>query len=102
MESIEQAKELLKLCDESEIRRTNSAIDLLNETKLDQASIIAACLYMPFSDEKISKEEIVEKFGEEVFNMLHGLIELHKVQYNNEEEEAENIRKNIFCARKRF
>lgn len=102
MESIEQAKELLKLCDESEIRRTNSAIDLLNETKLDQASIIAACLYMPFSDEKISKEEIVDKFGEEVFNMLHGLIELHKVQYNNEEEEAENIRKMYFALAKDF
>ncbi len=102
MERIEQAKELLRLCNESEIRRTNSAIDLLNETKLDQASIIAACLYMPFSDEKISKEEIVEKFGEEVFNMLHGLIELHKVQYNNEEEEAENIRKMYFALAKDF
>ena len=102
MEIIEQAKDFLKLCDESEIRRTNSAIDLLNETKLDQASIIAACLYMPFSDEKISKEEIVEKFGEEVFNMLHGLIELHKVQYNNEEEEAENIRKMYFALAKDF
>ena len=54
MERIEQAKEFLRLCNESEIRRTNSAIDLLNETKLDQASIIAACLYMPLSDEKIS------------------------------------------------
>ena len=102
MERIEQAKELLQLCDESEIRRTNSAIDLLNETKLDQVSIIAACLYMPFSDEKISKEEIVGKFGEEVFNMLHGLIELHKVQYNNEEEEAENIRKMYFALAKDF
>lgn len=102
MEKIEQAKEFLQLCNESEIRRTNSAIDLLNETKLDQASIIAACLYMPFSDEKISKEEIVKKFGEEVFNMLHGLIELHKVQYNNEEEEAENIRKMYFALAKDF
>ena len=102
MEKIEQAKKFLQLCNESEIRRTNSAIDLLNETKLDQASIIAACLYMPFSDEKITKEEIVEKFGEEVFAMLHGLIELHKVQYNNEEEEAENIRKMYFALAKDF
>ena len=102
MERIEQAKEFLQLCNESEIRRTNSAKDLLNETKLDQASIIAACLYMPFSDEKISKEEIVDKFGEEVFNMLHGLNELHKVQYNNEEEEAENIRKMYFALAKDF
>lgn len=102
MENIEQATEILNLCNESEVRRTNSAIEILNETKLDQASIIAACLYMPFSDEKISKEEIVDKFGEEVFNMLHGLIELHKVQYNNEEEEAENIRKMYFALAKDF
>lgn len=102
MEKIEQAKKFLQLCNESEIRRTNSAIDLLNETKLDQASIISACLYMPFSDDKITKEEIVEKFGEEVFAMLHGLIELHKVQYNNEEEEAENIRKMYFALAKDF
>ena len=102
MEKIEQAKEFLQLCNESEIRRTNSAIDLLNETKLDQASIVAASLYMPFFEDKITKEEIVEKFGEEVFVMLQGLVGLHKVQYNNEEEEAENIRKMYFALAKDF
>lgn len=103
MEKIEQAKIILeKNCSESEIRKTNSAIELLNETKLDQSSIIAASLYMPYSNQTLSKEQIVDGFGEEVFGMLHGLIELHKVQYNNEQEEAENIRKMYFALAKDF
>ena len=103
MEKIEQAKIILeKNCSESEIRKTNSAIELLNETKLDQSSIIAASLYMPYSNQTLSKEQIVDGFGEEVFGMLHGLIELRKVQYNNEQEEAENIRKMYFALAKDF
>lgn len=103
MEKIEQAKIILeKNCSESEIRKTNSAIELLNETKLDQSSIIAASLYMPYSNQTLTKEQIVDEFGEEVFGMLHGLIELHKVQYNNEQEEAENIRKMYFALAKDF
>ena len=103
MEKFEKAKAILmKFCDESEIRQTNSAVELLNEIKLDQASLISACLYVPFSDEKISKEQILSEFDEEVYSMLHGLVELHKVQYNNEQEEAENIRKMYFALAKDF
>ncbi|MGN1162835.1 MAG: RelA/SpoT family protein [Christensenellales bacterium] len=103
MEKIEQAKIILeKNCSESEIRKTNSARELLNETKLDQSSIIAASLYMPYSNQTLSKDQIVDEFGEEVFGMLHGLIELRKVQYNNEQEEAENIRKMYFALAKDF
>lgn len=103
MEKIEQAKIILeKNCSESEIRKTNSATELLNETKLDQSSIIAASLYMPYSNQTLSKEQIVDGFGEEVFGMLHGLVELRKVQYNNEQEEAENIRKMYFALAKDF
>lgn len=102
MEMIAKAQNVLYQCENSKIRQTNSAVDLLNETKLDQASVVAACLYMPYLEEKITKEEVVEGFGEEVFAMLHGLVELHKVQYNNEEEEAENIRKMYFALAKDF
>lgn len=103
MEKIEQAKQILEQnCSVSQIRRTNSALDLLNEMKLDQSSMIAASLFFAFSHGRISKEEVEGEFGEEVFQMLHGLVELHKIYYNNEKEEAENVRKMYFALAKDF
>lgn len=103
MEKIEHARQILEQnCSFSQTRRTKSAIDLLNETKLDEDSILAASLYYAFMHGKISPEQVEKDFGEEVFQMLQGLVELHKIYYNNEAEEAENIRKMYFALAKDF
>lgn len=103
MEKIEHARQILEQnCSLSQTRRTKSAIDLLNETKLDEDSILAASLYYAFMHGKISPEQVEKDFGEEVFQMLQGLVELHKIYYNNEAEEAENIRKMYFALAKDF
>lgn len=103
MEKIEQAKQILeKNCSTFQIQRTKSALEVLDDAKLDESSIVAASLYFVFAHDKISKEQIKNEFGDEVFQMLHGLVELHKIQYNNEEEEAENIRKMYFALAKDF
>lgn len=103
MDKIEHAGQILEEnCSPSQIRRTKSAIDLLRETKLDESSILAASLFFVYSHGRISKEQVESEFGEDVFQMLHGLVELHKIYYNNEEEEAENIRKLYFALAKDF
>ena len=103
MEKIEHAKKIFEEnCTQSQIRRTKSAIDLLNETRLDESSVLAASLFYPFAHNKITQEQIVGDFGDDVFQMLQGLAALHKVQYNNEEEEAENVRKMYFALAKDF
>lgn len=103
MEKFEQAKHILEQnCTNSQIRRTNSAIELLEEMKLDQNSILASCLFYAFTHGRISKEEVKSEFGEDVFQMLQGLDGLHKIYYNDEQEEAENIRKMYFALAKDF
>ncbi len=93
---------LQNVCSPISIKKTNTAIDVLSSSKIDDESLIAACLYIPFSHKHISKEEIVSQFNEDIYQMVFSLNELHKIQYNNEEEEAENIRKMYFALAKDF
>lgn len=103
MDRFEMAKSILEQnCSKSQICRTNSAIELLTEMKIDESSLIVANLFFAYIKNSISAEQIKNNFGEEVYVMLHGLVELHKVKYDNEEEEAENIRKLYFALAKDF
>ena len=100
-QSFERAYEILKArCSEISITKTNSAIEIIKGLNLDNDSIVAACLYIPFTHNHIEKQEVEELFGEGVYQMVHALSQLHKIQYNNEQEEAENIRKMYFALAK--
>ena len=100
-QSFERAYEILKArCSEISITKTNSAIEIIKGLNLDNDSIVASCLYIPFTHNHIEKQEVEELFGEGVYQMVHALSQLHKIQYNNEQEEAENIRKMYFALAK--
>lgn len=105
---------------------TTTAMNILKTMNLDETSVLSSVLYYPYCRVGVSKKEDVlsnreeeearlkevEKiraefknnlkkvYGEEVVNFLHALKKLSEIDYKNEEEEAENIRKMFFALAK--
>ena len=61
---------------------------------LDDSTICAALLHDVVEDTNITKKDIIEKFGEEIANMVDGVTKLSKLEYATiEEQQVENYRK---------
>lgn len=70
------------------------AAKILAELKLDKTSIIAALLHDVVEDTDTSLEEIKERFGETVAQIIDGVTKIGKYKFQSKEEaEAENFRK---------
>ena len=68
--------------------------EILTELEMDQETLCAALLHDTVEDTGITKDEIAERFGEDVANMVDGVTKLDKVSFHSKEElQAENFRK---------
>ncbi|MBQ2611042.1 bifunctional (p)ppGpp synthetase/guanosine-3',5'-bis(diphosphate) 3'-pyrophosphohydrolase [bacterium] len=66
--------------------------------KVDNHTIMAAFLHDILEDTDTKPEEIKEKFGEDVLNLVQGVTKLSKLQFKSKEErQAENFRR-LFIA----
>lgn len=64
------------------------------EMRMDHRSIVAAILHDVMEDTHISKERIVEEFGEDVAELVDGVSKLSNLQFHSRAEaQAENFRK---------
>lgn len=67
---------------------------ILTDLMMDKHTIIAALLHDIIEDTETKPEEIKEKFGEDVLNLVQGVTKLGKFQFKSKEErQAENFRK---------
>ncbi|MDP4182430.1 MAG: bifunctional (p)ppGpp synthetase/guanosine-3',5'-bis(diphosphate) 3'-pyrophosphohydrolase [Bacillota bacterium] len=67
---------------------------ILADLELDCTSIIAALLHDTVEDTTCTFEELKEKFGEEIANLVDGVTKLGKIPYTTkEEQQVENLRK---------
>ena len=67
---------------------------ILADIGLDDSTICAALLHDVVEDTNITKKDIIEKFGEEIANMVDGVTKLSKLEYATiEEQQVENYRK---------
>ncbi|MCE5387873.1 MAG: bifunctional (p)ppGpp synthetase/guanosine-3',5'-bis(diphosphate) 3'-pyrophosphohydrolase [Acidithiobacillus sp.] len=74
---------------------------ILAELQMDVSTIQAALLHDVIEDCEISKEEVVQRFGPEVAEMVDGVSKLGQVRFETREEaQAENFRK-MFLAMSR-
>lgn len=95
---ISKAQEILNLnTDAIDKERTNVVQSVLDRMELDDKSKIVAYIYTPFLHGQISNLDIKKTFGEEVLNILESLKKLHRLSFDSEQEEAENIRKIFFA-----
>lgn len=66
--------------------------------KLDRATIIAAFLHDVLEDTDTSAQEMEEKFGKDVLNLVQGVTKLSKYQFKSKEErQAENFRRMLIA-----
>jgi len=80
--------------------RSEVAEQVLERMELDNKSKIVAFLYPSFLHGDLHSDDVLKDFGEEVLNILESLKKLHKLSFESEQEEAENIRKIFFAVSK--
>ncbi|TCO80227.1 GTP pyrophosphokinase/guanosine-3',5'-bis(diphosphate) 3'-pyrophosphohydrolase [Plasticicumulans lactativorans] len=67
---------------------------ILAEVRFDHETLMAAVLHDVIEDTKISKEQIAERFGTEVAELVDGVSKLTQIQFSSKvEAQAENFRK---------
>lgn len=71
---------------------------ILGKLHLDAPTLTAALLHDVVEDTHISKEEISERFGEPVAELVDGVSKLEKIRFQTQEEaQAENFRKMLLA-----
>ena len=72
--------------------------ELLAEWKLDSAAIQAALMHDVLEDSGIRKQEVVERFGPVVAELVDGVSKLDRLRFDsNEEAQAESFRKMLLA-----
>ena len=71
---------------------------ILSPLRLDVQAIIAALLHDVVEDTEITREQVAEKFGKPVAELVDGLSKLDKIQFETREDaQAENFRKMLLA-----
>lgn len=68
---------------------------ILADLELDKESIMAGLLHDVMEDTKVTREQMIGEFGEEVTDLVDGVTKLTKLDYDADkvEKQAENLRK---------
>jgi GTP pyrophosphokinase/guanosine-3',5'-bis(diphosphate) 3'-pyrophosphohydrolase len=70
----------------------------LAEWHMDSQAVIAALLHDVMEDTAVTKNEIAERFGKSVADLVDGLSKLDKIEFQSyEEAQAENFRKMLMA-----
>ncbi len=72
--------------------------EILAEIQLDHESLIAAILHDVIEDTAFTKQDIIDRFGENVAEIVDGVTKLGKLEFDNPQEaQAENFRKMVLA-----
>ena len=72
--------------------------EICAEWKLDAQAIMAALLHDVIEDQDVKKDDLVERFGAQVANLVDGLSKLEKIEFQSlVEAQAENFRKMLLA-----
>ena len=75
--------------------------DLVADLELDPDSVIAALLHDTIEDTAATHEDVANRFGEPVAELVEGVTKLTRVQYaSREEKQMENLRKMLLAMSK--
>src|SRR5687768_17092513 len=87
-----------RLSGEPYIAHPLAAAQILADLHLDPDTIIAAILHDVIEDTPISKEELSEKFGDAVAEIVDGVTKLDQIQFKSRAEaQAESFRKMVLA-----
>jgi len=88
----------VRLSGEPYLSHPLAVANYLAKMNLDAATIASGLLHDTMEDTDVSKEELLEHFGEEVAEIVDGVTKIGQVTFDSKEEaKAENIRKMILA-----
>ncbi len=102
VQMVEKAYEFAKHAHEGQYRKSGnpyithpvSVAYILSELHQDAKTICAGLLHDTIEDANASKEDMVQAFGEDVYELVEGVTHLGRIYFGSkEEEQAENFRK---------
>tara|TARA_B100001248_G_scaffold261746_1_gene254002 strand:+ start:9334 stop:11514 length:2181 start_codon:yes stop_codon:yes gene_type:complete len=103
---VRRAFEFSKKAHEGQFRRSGEpyithplgVASIINDLGLDQASIITGLLHDTVEDTKVTNEDIVKNFGQEVADLVDGVTKISQMTFKNtHQKQGENIRKMIIA-----
>ena len=72
--------------------------EICADWKLDAQAIMAALLHDVMEDQDVKKDELIERFGAPVADLVDGLSKLEKIEFQSQiEAQAENFRKMLLA-----
>ena len=72
--------------------------EILAQMRMDPATIIAALLHDVVEDTPINQDELIEKFGKEIADLVDGVTKLTQIHFENyAQAQAENFRKMVMA-----
>src|SRR5689334_10520181 len=87
-----------RLSGEAYISHPVAAAEILAELHLDADTVIAAILHDVIEDTPIGKDEIAERFGPDVAEIVDGVTKLDQIKFKSREEaQAESFRKMLLA-----
>ncbi|GGC17924.1 guanosine-3',5'-bis(diphosphate) 3'-pyrophosphohydrolase [Oxalicibacterium flavum] len=88
----------MRMSGEPYISHPIAVAEICAEWKLDAQAIMAAFLHDVMEDQGVRKEELIERFGAPVANLVDGLSKLEKLEFQSQvEAQAENFRKMLLA-----
>jgi len=106
---LQSVKEAFRFSDEmhlGQMRRSGepyishpiAVAEICADWKLDVQAIMAALLHDVMEDQDVKKEELLERFGAPVANLVDGLSKLERIEFQSQiEAQAENFRKMLLA-----
>ncbi len=95
-----QIKLTLNLLDDNERKKAEEFLKIAESMKLGLEQQLCGAVYYCFLNGKFTLEQIKTQFSETVYSTIVILDKLHKINYSQQEAEAENIRKMFFAITK--
>ncbi|HTV74415.1 MAG TPA: bifunctional (p)ppGpp synthetase/guanosine-3',5'-bis(diphosphate) 3'-pyrophosphohydrolase [Candidatus Acidoferrales bacterium] len=84
----------LRASGESYIEHPVAVAQILADMEMDKATIAAAILHDVVEDTVVTGEEVAEKFGSEIAQLVEGVTKLTRIPYQSKEDaQVENLRK---------
>ena len=78
-----------------------SVAEILVDLGLDTNTVAAALLHDVVEDTPVTREQLLNEFGQEICELVDGVTKLDKINFSSkEEEQAENLRKMFFAMAK--
>ncbi|WP_293778009.1 bifunctional (p)ppGpp synthetase/guanosine-3',5'-bis(diphosphate) 3'-pyrophosphohydrolase [uncultured Oxalicibacterium sp.] len=88
----------MRMSGEPYISHPIAVAEICADWKLDAQAIMAALLHDVMEDQDVRKDELIERFGAPVANIVDGLSKLEKLQFQSQvEAQAENFRKMLLA-----